>query len=135
MQSFRAAVIQTASAGFDAARSIDKLAGLISEAAAKGVKLAVLPEAFIGGYPKGLDSGVRIGGSRTPEGRELLPPLLRELRWRSLARPRTPLGALGPSDAKASPGHPGSSSETGARCIARPCSLDQTGRSWASIAS
>jgi nitrilase len=69
MQSFRAAVIQTASAGFDAARSIDKLAGLISEAAAKGVKLAVLPEAFIGGYPKGLDFGVRIG-SRTAEGRE-----------------------------------------------------------------
>ena len=52
MQGFLAAVIQTASAGFDVARSIDKLAGLISEAAAKGAKLAVLPEAFIGGYPK-----------------------------------------------------------------------------------
>ena len=69
MQSFRAAVIQTASASFDAARSIDKLAELISEAAAKGAKLAVLPEAFIGGYPKGLDFGVRIG-SRSAEGRE-----------------------------------------------------------------
>ena len=69
MQGFRAAVIQTASAGFDVARSIDKLAGLISEAAAKGAKLAVLPEAFIGGYPKGLDFGVRVG-SRSAGGRE-----------------------------------------------------------------
>ncbi len=70
MQSFCAAVIQTASAGFDAARSIDKLAGLVSEAAAKGAKLALLPEAFIGGYPKGLDFGVRVG-SRSTGGREL----------------------------------------------------------------
>jgi len=49
MQSFRAAVIQTASVSFDAARSIDKLAELVREAAAKGAKLALLPEAFIGG--------------------------------------------------------------------------------------
>jgi nitrilase len=69
MQRFRAAVIQSASAGFDAARSIDKLAGLVSEAAAQGAKLAVLPEAFIGGYPKGLDFGVRVG-RRSAEGRE-----------------------------------------------------------------
>ena len=69
MQSFRAAVIQSASAGFDAALSIDKLAGLVSEAAAQGAKLAVLPEAFVGGYPKGLDFGVRVG-RRSAEGRE-----------------------------------------------------------------
>ena len=69
MQSFRAAIIQTASAGFDAGRSIDKLASLAAEAAAQGAKLAVLPEAFVGSYPKLLDFGVRIG-RRTPEGRD-----------------------------------------------------------------
>ena len=69
MQTFRAAVIQTASVAFDPARTIDKLAGLAGEAAAKGAKLAVLPEAFVGGYPKGLDFGARVG-TRSSEGRE-----------------------------------------------------------------
>ena len=69
MQSFRAAVIQTAPFAFDAWRTIDKLAGFVSEAAAKGAKLAVLPEAFVGGYPKGIDFGARVG-TRTAEGRD-----------------------------------------------------------------
>jgi nitrilase len=38
-------------------------------AAAEGVELAVFPEAYVGGYPKGLDFGARIG-TRSPEGRE-----------------------------------------------------------------
>lgn len=38
-------------------------------AAQQGVELAVFPEAYVGGYPKGLDFGARIG-SRTPAGRE-----------------------------------------------------------------
>ena len=69
MQVFRAAVIQAASVAFDPARTIDKLAILAGEAATKGAKLIVLPEAFVGGYPKGLDFGARVG-SRTGEGRD-----------------------------------------------------------------
>ncbi len=69
MQVFRAAVVQTASVAFDPARTIDKLARLAAEAASKGAKLLVLPEACVGGYPKGLDFGARVG-SRTAEGRD-----------------------------------------------------------------
>lgn len=36
---------------------------------AGGAALVVFPEAFIGGYPKGLDFGARLG-TRSPEGRE-----------------------------------------------------------------
>jgi nitrilase len=78
MQIFRAAVIQAASVAFDPARTMEKLAALVSEAAGKGVKLALLPEAFVGGYPKGLDFGAR----RHPEGplprRFRLSPALKE---------------------------------------------------------
>lgn len=35
----------------------------------EGVELAVFPEAYVGGYPKGLDFGARVG-SRTPAGRD-----------------------------------------------------------------
>lgn len=63
------AVIQAASAAFDAKASIEKLAHFASEAASQGAELAVFPEAFISGYPKGLDFGARIG-FRRPEGRE-----------------------------------------------------------------
>ncbi len=69
MQVFRAAVIQAASVAFDPDRTIDKLAVLLGEAAGQGAKLVVLPEAFVGGYPKGLDFGARVG-SRTSEGRD-----------------------------------------------------------------
>jgi nitrilase len=69
MQVFRAAVIQAASVAFDPVRTIDKLAVLVGEAAGQDAKLVVLPEAFVGGYPKGLDFGARVG-SRTSEGRD-----------------------------------------------------------------
>jgi predicted amidohydrolase len=42
---------------------------LAAEAAAEGARLAVFPEAFVGGYPKGIDFGARVG-SRSAEGRE-----------------------------------------------------------------
>ena len=63
------AVVQAATIPFDAAAATDKCAGLLAEAAGKGAKLIVFPEAFIGGYPKGLDFGCCIG-RRTPEGRD-----------------------------------------------------------------
>ena len=43
---------------------------LAAEAAAANAQLIVFPEAFVSGYPRGLDFGARVG-SRTPEGREM----------------------------------------------------------------
>ncbi|QGY00594.1 carbon-nitrogen hydrolase family protein [Methylobacterium mesophilicum SR1.6/6] len=64
-----AAVVQAGSILFDTARTLDKLADLASDASARGADLAVFPEAFVGGYPKGLDFGATVG-SRTPAGRD-----------------------------------------------------------------
>lgn len=65
----RAAVIQAGAIPFDAAASVAKAVALMAEAAAKGAELAVFPEAFIGGYPKGADFGAVVG-MRSAEGRE-----------------------------------------------------------------
>jgi nitrilase len=65
----RAAVVQAGSAVFDRERSIQKAAHLVLEAAGRGAQIVIFPEAFIPGYPKGLDFGARIG-SRTSKGRE-----------------------------------------------------------------
>jgi len=65
-----ASVMQAGSDPFDSSSAITKFADLLSQAKAAGSALAVFPEAFIGGYPKGVDFGTRVG-SRTPEGREL----------------------------------------------------------------
>lgn len=65
----RVAVVQAGSTLFDTSRTLEKLASLTADAAGQSAKLVVFPEAFIGGYPKGLDFGARMG-SRTPEGRE-----------------------------------------------------------------
>ncbi len=69
MATVRAAVVQAAPFVFDRERTLDKLDALTAEAAGRGARLVVFPEAFVGGYPKGLDFGARVG-SRTPEGRE-----------------------------------------------------------------
>lgn len=66
---FKAAVVQAAPVLFDTPRTIDKLMILAREAALQGAELAVFPEAFVGGYPKGLDFGARLG-TRSEEGRE-----------------------------------------------------------------
>ena len=63
------AVVQVGSVLFDAPRTLAKLKAFVAEAAGHGAKLAVFPEAFLGGYTKGIDFGCRVG-SRTPEGRE-----------------------------------------------------------------
>ncbi|WP_454858462.1 carbon-nitrogen hydrolase family protein [Rhizobium binxianense] len=66
---FKAAVVQARPVLFDTPKTIDKLADLTREAAGKGARLVVFPEAFVGGYPKGLDFGARLG-MRSAEGRE-----------------------------------------------------------------
>ena len=70
MNLVRAAVVQAAPVAFDLDRTLEKTRELIGEAACRGGRLILFPEAFVGGYPRGLDFGVRVG-SRTPEGREL----------------------------------------------------------------
>jgi nitrilase len=65
----KAAVAQAAPVLFDTPRTMVKLAELARKAASQGADLVMFPEAFVGGYPKGLDFGARLG-TRTPEGRE-----------------------------------------------------------------
>lgn len=69
MKGFKAAVVQAASMPTDPRASAGKAAALIREAAAGGASLAVFPEAFLGGYPKGASFGTPVG-LRKPEGRE-----------------------------------------------------------------
>jgi nitrilase len=63
-----AAVAQTATVLFDTPATVERALGLMADAAKRGVQLLVFPEAFIGGYPKGADFHIYLGG-RTPQGR------------------------------------------------------------------
>lgn len=63
------AVIQAGTPLFDTPATLTKLTRLAGQAAAQGAKLAVFPEAFIGGYPKGMDFGALVG-SRSDAGRD-----------------------------------------------------------------
>lgn len=65
-----AACIQASTVFFDNKRTLQKAADLLTEAAGKGAKVVLLPEAFIGGYPRGAGFGTVVG-ARSPEGREL----------------------------------------------------------------
>jgi len=69
MSQRRVAVIQAGTSLFDTPRTLDWMEAHCEAAAAQGVELAVFPEAYIGGYPKGLSFGAVLG-SRFPEGRE-----------------------------------------------------------------
>ena len=63
------AVVQAGSVLFDPNATIAKAADFARGAASRGAKIVLFPEAFIGGYPKGMDFGARVG-MRTDEGRE-----------------------------------------------------------------
>lgn len=69
MSLIKAAVIQAAPVLFDTPKTLTKLDALTRDAAGQGANLVVFPEAFVGGYPKGLDFGARLG-LRSAEGRE-----------------------------------------------------------------
>jgi nitrilase len=64
-----ASVVQAGSVLFDTPRTLEKLADLAAVCRASGASLAVFPEAFVGGYPKGEQFGVSLG-RRTADGRE-----------------------------------------------------------------
>jgi nitrilase len=65
----RVAVVQAGSVPLDSGACVDKADRLLGDAAAAGAKVVVFPEAFIGGYPKGLSYGLVVG-ARDPVGRE-----------------------------------------------------------------
>src|SRR5439155_5529093 len=65
----RVAVVQAGAVPFDSDACVDKAVRLIEGAAAMGAKVIVFPEAFITGYPKGLNYGLVVG-ARDSAGRE-----------------------------------------------------------------
>ncbi|GAB2586867.1 carbon-nitrogen hydrolase family protein [Kribbella endophytica] len=69
MTSVVVAAVQAGSTLFDTPATLVKAERYLREAASGGARLVVLPEAFLGGYPKGLDFGVAVG-SRSSEGRD-----------------------------------------------------------------
>jgi len=63
------AVVQSAPPSFDTDGTMRKISTICEQAHAEHAKLVVFPEAFLGGYPKGLDFGARVG-LREPRGRD-----------------------------------------------------------------
>ena len=70
MTIIRAAVVQDAPVAFDTVQTMTKVASLVAQAAGQGAQLVVFPEAFVTGYPKGIDFGARVG-MRSPAGRQM----------------------------------------------------------------
>ena len=68
MKSCRVAVVQAAPVAFDLHASIARLGGLLQDAAKTGAQLVLFPEAFLPGFPSGLDWGGASTGIRIPDG-------------------------------------------------------------------
>jgi len=66
----RVAVVQDCPVPFDLGATVNKVEQLTAKAAETGAKLILFPEAFISGYPKGLDFGARVG-MRSSQGRDV----------------------------------------------------------------
>jgi nitrilase len=62
-------VVQAAPVVFNLKRTLEKVRALAREAARGGARLVLFPEAFVSGYPRGLDFGAVVG-SRSEKGRE-----------------------------------------------------------------
>ena len=62
-------MVQAGAVGFDLEAGLEKVARLAGEASARGARVAVFPEAFLPGYPRGITFGTVVG-DRTAEGRE-----------------------------------------------------------------
>lgn len=66
---YLAACVQAAPVSFDVAKTLEKARDLAADAARRGAKLVVFPEAFVSAYPRGADFGSLVG-SRSAEGRD-----------------------------------------------------------------
>ena len=69
-KSVRVAVVQASALPFDRDAAVDNVCALTADAAMKGAKLVLLPEAYVGGYPWGLAFGTAVGG-RSEAGRRV----------------------------------------------------------------
>jgi nitrilase len=70
MSQVKVAVVQASPVLFDREATVEKTCRLVQEAAGKGAKLVLFPEAFIPAYPRGLSFGTVVG-SRTSTGRRV----------------------------------------------------------------
>lgn len=70
MTKITGAVVQVGTPLYDTPKTLEKLGDWTAKARSEHAKLVVFPEAFVGGYPKGIDFGVRLG-SRSDEGRDV----------------------------------------------------------------
>lgn len=69
MAKYTVAALQVGAAKEGTAKTIEKILSYEEELKSKNVKLVVLPEALVGGYPKGSQFGAYLG-YRLPEGRQ-----------------------------------------------------------------
>ena len=60
-QRFKVAVVQASPVVFNRERTLQKVQVLAGEAGRKGAQLVLFPEAFVSGYPRGLDFGAVTG--------------------------------------------------------------------------
>jgi len=65
----RIAVVQAPAVAFDAVAGLAALRDYARQAADDGCDIVVFPEAYLGGYPRGIAFGTAVG-IRTPEGRD-----------------------------------------------------------------
>lgn len=69
VSSVTVAVVQAASVAFDLQRCLAKTRDLAADAARRGARIVLFPEAFLSGYPKGSNFGAVVG-TRSDAGRE-----------------------------------------------------------------
>ena len=81
----RSAVVQDCPIVFDREATLKKVRHLVKQAADRGAVLVLMPEAFVSGYPTGLDFGARVG-LRQPKGREDSDAITKVV-WTCLVRP------------------------------------------------